>query len=96
MQRIENLVPRLIAALMGGHDLITVDDLNVIDIAFHRHGLEGRRARDAVRCVVEACELILVDFRGLSDAGVEAMLRQRSCVLPVVLQPLTNRALRIA
>ena len=33
MQRIENLVARFIAALMRGHDLITVDDLNAIDVA---------------------------------------------------------------
>ena len=97
MQRIKNLVTRLIAALMRGHDLeLTVDDLNPIDVAFHRDGLEGRRSRDTVRHVVEAGELILIDFRGLSGAGVETMLGQRSRVLPVVLQPLANRALRIA
>ena len=96
MQRIKNLVARFIAALMRGHDLELMNDVDPIDVAFHRDGLEGHRSRDAVRHVVEACELILVDFRGLSDAGVEAMPRQRSRALPVVLQPLANRALYIA
>ena len=66
MQRIENLVTRFLTALMRGHDLITVDDLDAIDVAFHRHGPEGRRARDAVRDVVEACELILSIVREIS------------------------------
>ena len=95
MQRIKNLVTRFIAANMCGHDLIVMDDVNAIDVAFHRHGLESHRSRNAVRHVVEPGELILVDFRRLSDAGVEAMLRQRSRVLPVMLQPFGNRALRI-
>ena len=96
MQWIKNLVPRLIAAFMRGHDLIVMDDVDTIDVAFDRHRLEGRRAGDAVRHVVEACELILVHFRGLADTGVKAMLRQRSRLLQVVLQPLANRALRVA
>jgi len=95
MQRIKHLVPRLIAANVRRHDLKLMDDVDPIDVAFHRDGLESHRSRNAVRYVVEACELILVDFHGLSNAGVEAMLRQRSRVLPVVLQPLANRAFRI-
>ena len=96
MQRIENLVTRFIAALMGGHDLIVMHDVNAIDVVFDRHGLESGRSWDAVADVVEPGELVLIDFRGLPDAGIEAMLRQRRRVLPVVLQPLTNRAIRIA
>lgn len=96
MQRIEDLITRFIAANMCGHDLQVMDDVDPIDVTFHRHGLEGRRARNAVRHVVEACELVLVDFRGLSDAGIEAILRQRSRVPSVVLQRLADRALRIA
>ena len=96
MQRIKNLVPRLITAVMRGHDLIVMNDVHVIDVAFDRHRLEGHRAGDAVRHVVEAGELILVHFRGLSDAGVKAMLRQRSRLLKVVLQPLADRTLRVA
>jgi hypothetical protein len=96
MQRIKNLVARFIAANMRGDDLIAVNDVNSIDVTFHRHGLEGHRSWNAVRHVVEACELVLIDFRRLLDAGIEAMLRQSSRVLPVVLQPLANRDLRIA
>ena len=96
MQRIENLVAGLITAVMRGHDLSVVDDVHAIDVAFDRHRLEGHRAWHAVRHVVEACELILVNFRRLSDAGIKAMLRQRSRLLQVVLQPLANRTLRVA
>ena len=96
MQRIKHLVTRFVAALMGGHDLILMHDVNAIDIAFDRHSLESDRPWDAVRDLVEACELILVDFCGLPDAGVKAMRRQRSRILQVVFQPLTNRVLRIA
>lgn len=96
VQRIKHLVTRFITANMRGHDLITVDDLNAIDVAFHRHHLESGRSGDAVAHIVEACELILVDFRGLSNAGIKAMLWQRSRVLLVVFQPFANRALRVA
>ncbi len=48
MQRIKNLVARFIAPLVRGHDLIVMDDVHSIDVAFDRHGLEGRLARDAV------------------------------------------------
>ncbi len=96
MQRIKHLVARFVAANMRGHDLEFMDDVDPIDVAFHRHGLEGHRSRNAVRHVVKACELVLVDFRGLLDAGVEAMLWQRSRVLQVVLQPLADGVLRIA
>ncbi len=96
VQRIKNLATRFITALMCGHDLIVMHDVNAIDVAFHRHGLEGHRARNAVVHIVEPCELILVDFRRVPDTGVKAMLRQRSCVLPIVLQALANRALHIA
>ena len=96
MQWIENLVARFIAAMMCGHDPIVMHDVNAIDVAFDRHGLEGHRSRDAVADVVEPCELVLIDFRGLPDTGVKAMLRQRSRVLKVVFQPLGNRAFRIA
>jgi len=96
MQRIENLVTRFIAALMGGHDLIVMHDVNAIDVAFDRHGFEGGRSWNAVADVVEACELVLIDFRGLPGAGIEAMSRQRSRILPVVFQSLGNRAFWIA
>lgn len=96
MQRIKNLVAGLITAVMRGHDLIVMDDVHAIDVAFDRHRLEGDRTWDAVRHIVEACELILVNFRGLADAGIKAMLRQRSRLLQVVLQPLANRTLRVA
>jgi len=96
MQRIKNLISRFVTAIMSGHDLKIMDNLNVIDVAFDRYGLEGRRAGDAVRDVVEACKLILVDFRRLPAAGIKAMLRQSSRVLKVLLQPLADRALRIA
>lgn len=96
MQRIENLISRLITADMCGHDLIVKDDVNAIDVAFDRHRLESHRAGDAVRHILEACELILVHFRRLLDAGIKAMLRQRSRLLKVLLQPLANRALRVA
>ncbi len=41
MQRIENLVTRFITALMCGHDLIVMHNVNAIDVAFDRHGLES-------------------------------------------------------
>jgi len=96
MQWIKNLVARFVAALVCGHDLIVMDNLNAIDVALDCHGLEGRRARNAVTHVVEACELILIDFRRLADAGIKAMLGQSRRLLEVLLQPLANRALRIA
>lgn len=96
MQWIENLVARFIAALMCGHDPIVMHDVNAIDVAFDRHGLESGRSRNAVADVVEPGKLILIDFRGLSDAGVKAMRRQRSRLLPVVCEALGNRAFRIA
>jgi hypothetical protein len=74
MQRIKNLVARFVTADMRGDDLKLMNDVDPIDVAFHRDGLEGHRSRNAVRDVVEACELVLVDFRRLLDAGVEAML----------------------
>jgi len=84
MQRIQNLIAWLVAATMCGHDLIVRDDLDAIDVAFHRHGLESDRSRHTVIHVVEARKLILVDLRGLPDAGIKAMLRQRSRAAPVV------------
>ena len=96
MQRIENLVARFIAALMCGHDPIVMHDVNAINVAFDRHGLESGRSRDGVADVVEPGELVLIDFCGLPDAGVEAMLRQRSRLLPVMRESLGNRELRIA
>ena len=96
MQRIKNLITRFIAALMCGHDPIVMHDVNAIDVAFDHHGLESGRSWNAVADVLEPGELVLIDFRGLPDAGVEAMSRQRSRMLPVVFQPLTNRALRFA
>ena len=74
MQRIKHLVARFVTADMRGDDLKLMNDVDPIDVAFHRDGLEGHRSRNAVRDVVEACELVLVDFRRLLDAGVEAML----------------------
>ena len=96
MQWIENLVARFIAAMMCGHDPIVMHDVNAIDVAFDRHGLESGRSRDAVADVVEPGELVLIDFHGLPDAGVEAMLRQRSRLLPVMRESLGNRVLRTA
>jgi len=75
MQRIKNLVARLIATAMRGHDLIVTDDVNVIDVAFHRHVFEGYRSRHAVTDVVEACELVLIDLRRTADAGIKGMFR---------------------
>ncbi len=81
---------------MRGDDLIVAHDFNAINVALHRYGLKSDIARSAVRHVVEACELVLVDFRRLANAGVEAVLRQSGRLLPVVLEPFADRTLRIA
>lgn len=96
MHRIENLVSDGIAARVRGDDPIVMHDLHAIDVALHRHGLESDVTRDAVRHVVEAGELVLVDFRRLANAGVEAVLRQSAGLLPVVLEPFADRTLRVA
>ncbi len=96
MQWIKNLVARFIAPLVRSHDLIVMNDVNAIDVAFDRHSLEGRLARNAVADFVKTGELILIDFRGLSDAGIEAMSRQFGCVLSIASKLLTDGLLRIA
>jgi hypothetical protein len=96
MQRIENLVARFIAPLVRGHDLIVMDDVHSIDVAFDRHGLEGRLAGDAVADVVETGELILIDFRRFADAGIETMPWQFGCLFPIATVLLINGFLRIA
>jgi len=70
---IENLIARFIAAVMRGHDLIAMNDVNAVDVAFHRDGLEGHRSRDTVIHIVETCELILIDLRRAPDTGIKAM-----------------------
>ena len=96
MQGIENLVAGVVAAHMAGHDLVTVNDLDAVDVALDGHILESDGARDAVAHVVEPHELVLVDFRRLPNAGVEAPVRQDRCVLPLMGQLLGNRATRVA
>lgn len=96
MHGIEHLLARGIAARVRGDDPIVVYDLNAIDVALHRHGLESDVTRDAVRHIVEARELVLVDFRRLANAGVETVRRQSRGLPPVVLEPFADRALRIA
>jgi len=96
MQRIKNLVARFIAPLVRSHDLIAMHDLNAIDVAFDRHGLEGRLAGDAVADFVKTGELVLIDFRRLADAGIEAKPRQFGCVLSIATKLLTDSLLRIA
>lgn len=56
----------------GGHDG------DAIDVRLHRHGLEGMRARHAVRDVVEPDGLIFVNLRGRGETGVEGPLGQRN------------------
>ncbi len=96
MQRIKNLVARLIAAFMRGHDLIVMDDVHSVNVAFDGHGLEGRLARNAVADFVKTGELILIDFRRFADAGIETMPRQFGCVLSIATELLINGLLRIA
>lgn len=95
MQRIKNFLARFVAANMRSHDLIAVSDLDTVDIALDRYGPEGRFPRDAVVHVVEAGELVLVDFRRLANAGVEAGFRQRGGVPAIVCESLGNRTFRI-
>ena len=96
MPWIENLVAGLVAAHMPGHDLIVMHDVNMIDVAFHRHGLKGTAAGNAVTHVVETGELILVDFRQLPDTGVESILWQCGSVLAIAPELLVDGLLRIA
>jgi len=96
MQRIEHLVAGFIAAPMRGHDLITLDDFDAIDVAFDRHGLKGTTSRNAVADVVETGELILIDFRRLADAGIETMPWQFGCLFPIATELLIDGLLRIA
>lgn len=96
MQRIENLVAGFIAADMRGHNLIVLDDVNAIDVAFDRHGLEGIASRNAVANVLETGELVLVDFRRFADTGIELMPRQFGCVLVIEPELLFDGLLRIA
>ncbi len=96
MPWIENLVARFVTANMPGHDLIVMDDGNAIDVAFDGHSMKGTVSRNAVRHVVKAGELVLVDLHRLADAGLETMRRQRSRLLKVLLEPLADGLLRIA
>ena len=96
MQWIENLVAGFIAAPMRGHDLIVMDDVHSIDVAFDRHGLKGAVSWNAVADLVKTGELILIDFRRLADAGIETMPRQFGCVLSITTELLINGLLRIA
>ena len=73
VQGIKHLVAGLITAFVCGHDGVLMHDLHTIDVAFHRYRLEGTWSRHAVAHLVETGELILVDFRLLTNAGVEAV-----------------------
>lgn len=77
MPRIENLVTVVVAPRMRGHHRLAQHDLDAVDVAFDRHRLKRTVTRHAVIHVVEAGELILVDLDGLTDAGIEPVLRQR-------------------
>lgn len=96
MQRIENLVAGVVAAPMRRHNLIPVNDLDAVNVAFDRHGLERDGARDAVAHLVEPHELVLVDFRRPANAGVKTPPRQNRGLLPLMRESLANCALRIA
>lgn len=77
MQRIEHIVAGVVTAKMGRDHRVAQHDLDMIHIAFDRHGLKRRVARHAVVHVVEPRELILVDLCRLPDAGIEPPLGQR-------------------
>jgi hypothetical protein len=69
--RIETLFVLAVAARMPGDHLTGGHHLDMVHVAFDRHGLKRYPARDAVAVVVEAHGLVLVHLTRLVDAGIE-------------------------
>lgn len=91
MHRVQNIHARVIAAAMDRDHGLIQHDLHAIHIAFDRDRLKRGVPRHAVIDVVEPRELVLVDLRGLSNAGIEAMLGQRSGPTLLLREPLADR-----
>ncbi|MDK1039652.1 MAG: hypothetical protein QGD91_12205 [Actinomycetota bacterium] len=76
---------------MAGNHAAFRYHVHPIDVAFDRHRLEGDRAWDAVRHVVEACELILVHLARLHYARIKGVPRQCRRRLSILLEHLADR-----
>ena len=77
MQRIEHLLAGLVAPLVPGDHLVFADDLDAIDVRFHRHGLKRKRPRHAVAIRVPGHRLVLVHRACFTDRRIKATLGQR-------------------
>lgn len=83
MQRLEHLTAWLVTALMPGYHLAGDDDFDALDVGLHGCRLKGVTPRHAVTHLIETRGLVLVDLRGLKDAGVETHGRQWQRPLPI-------------
>ena len=86
VQRFEDLTARLVAARVSRHHLAGDDDLDAVDIGFHGCRLKGTTLWHAVTHLIETHGLVLVDLRGLHDAGIETHRRQRQGPLPIAFE----------
>ena len=94
MQRVENLVARLVASRMAGDQAITSRDVHPIRVAFHADGLERVGPRHAVAHVVESGQLILVHLGWLRHTRIEGVLGQRLGRFAISGKQFADRVLR--
>jgi len=86
VERVEDLLPALVTAKVGGDRGAVADDFDAIDVALDRDGAERPPARDAVAVAIELDRLVLVHRPGLGHARVERVGRDRQRGGAVVLE----------
>jgi hypothetical protein len=74
--RVEHLRVRGVRTRVRRNHLITVHDVDALDIRLDRDGLEGRRTRHAIAVAVATHHLVLVHLGRLVQAGIEGAARQ--------------------
>jgi hypothetical protein len=71
MSWIKTVFARIITPLVPSDRLVSDGDLDVIYVALHGCGLEGKRSGHAVAVLVEGHRLVLVDVTWVADTIIE-------------------------
>jgi Fe2+ transport system protein FeoA len=87
----KHLLARAIRPRVSRHHLSLGDNLDRVDVSFHRQCGKRESSRYAVTVAVEGYHLKLVDLCFLPDASIEAMLGQREGRTSIMFETNANR-----
>jgi hypothetical protein len=89
MQGVQHLTAGQITTFVPGHHLVGDNNLDALDVRFHRRRLKGIALRHAVTHLIATNRLVFIDLRRLINASVKTRGRQRPSTL--TLKPRTDR-----